>query len=305
VPACGAEPTAASGPLDLHEGIGPEGSKSCPRWPANLRLENTLGELVPGRCKATNLCAYCARLAAVENAEVLAQDAMTNTPPLLWSVLTTRTATIDTGAFKHAREMVLRRVRESWPEAQCATLIEFSTGLGTHSGGDRRPHWNDTWKGIPADSADELHHVIARAWCDRVDAKAKAQHVQPIAEVGGLMRYLALHFQKESQAPPQGWRGHRFRTSRGYLAESMPEARERAREALRYGREVRRLERVAEEEGVRFGAQELHEWATLAVERKADLGWQLVRLEQLPTAFGPDGLPASWEDVVTPVGDRG
>src|SRR3954467_948710 len=89
--------------LDLHEGIGARVGQGCPRWPAHFRLESTLGKLVPGRCRATNLCDYCARLAAVENAEVLAIDAMTNTAPALWTVLTTRTAPTPTGAFKDAR----------------------------------------------------------------------------------------------------------------------------------------------------------------------------------------------------------
>src|SRR4051794_39308839 len=113
--------------LDLHEGIGPSDGGGCPRWPAGLRLQSTLGALVPGRCRATNLCDYCARLAAVETAEVLALDALTNAAPLLWSVLTTRTATIDVAAFKHAREMVMRAVRARWPAAQAATLVEFTT----------------------------------------------------------------------------------------------------------------------------------------------------------------------------------
>ena len=56
------------------------------------------------------------------------------------------------------------------------------------------------------------------------------------------MRYLALHFQKESQAPPPGWKGHRFQTSRGYLWTSTPEARELAREQLRRKREIWRAE---------------------------------------------------------------
>jgi hypothetical protein len=50
------------------------------------------------------------------------------------------------------------------------------------------------------------------------------------------MRYLALHFLKESQAPPRGWRGHRFMTSRGYLARSAAELRADARRSLRLKR---------------------------------------------------------------------
>lgn len=283
--------------LDLHEGnvaAGP--TTGCPRWPDGLRLESTLGDLVPGRCKATNLCDYCAKLAAVENAEVLAQDAMTNTAPALWSVTTTRTATIDTGSFRRARQAVERDVRRRWPDAQRATLIEFTTGLGTRSGGDRRPHWNDTWKGIPADAAEELHAVIAAAWCARVDAAPRGQHVQAISETGGLMRYLALHFQKESQQPPQGWRGHRFRTSRGYLAERLPEARERARQALRLRRELWKAEKAG------MTGEAALEAAQRALYEANEMAWSLVRLTEIPSAFGDDGLPSAWSRLVVPIG---
>src|SRR4051794_28082344 len=85
--------------LDLHEGISAPGgvrthsavdgtllweaiaqaplpASGCPRWPEHLRLRSSLGEVVPGRCRATNKCAYCARLAAVETSEMLMLDAM-------------------------------------------------------------------------------------------------------------------------------------------------------------------------------------------------------------------------------------
>jgi hypothetical protein len=280
--------------LDLHEGIAAaEPATGCPRWPSALRLQSSEGELVAGRCKATNLCAYCARLAAVENAEVLAMDAMTNTAPALWSVLTTRTATIDTGAFRRSREAVMRSVRRRWPDAERAQLIEFTTGLGTRSGGDRRPHWNDTWKGVPVDDVDELQWTLARAWCERVDALPKGQHVQPISDTGGLMRYLALHFQKESQQPPEGWRGHRFRTTRGYLAVPLEHARDHARQALRMRRELWKAERAGLVAGQALDA------AQAALDHAALLDWSLVRLQALPTRFGDDGLPTTW--TTTPV----
>jgi hypothetical protein len=260
-----------------------------------------------GRCRATNLCDYCARLAAVETAEVLAQDAMTNTPPALWSVLTTRTATLDVGGFKRARAAVNRAVRERWPDAEAATLVEFTTGMGTGSGGLRRPHWNDLWKGVPVGAADELRERLCWAWCQtsggadarrqRVDAEPGGQYVGAIREdFGGLMRYLALHFQKESQQPPTGWRGHRFRTTRGYLAQPMEAAREQARAALRLRRELWR----AAAEG--FEGEEALEVARDRVIDAAALSWELVRLQPIPASFDGAGRPATWGEVVMPVG---
>lgn len=282
-----------SGPLDLHEGIATGG---CPRWPEKLRLRSDAGVTVRGRCRATNCCDYCARLAAVETSEVLAIDAMTNSSPSLWTVLTTRTATLDVSAFAYARLRAMRAVREVWPQAECATLIEFTTGYGTHSGGDRRPHWNDMWKGIPVEDQAQLAEVLARVWCSYVDAEPDAQYVGEIAEAGGLMRYLALHFQKADQAPPKGWRGHRFRTTRGYLAQPMAAAREEARSALRLGRAVWRLRELE------LDAETELEAAHALVAEQENLGWELVRLQELPTRFSDDGLPSAWETVTEAVG---
>jgi hypothetical protein len=61
----------------------------------------------------------------------------------------------------------------------------------------------------------------------------------PIYAAGGLMRYLALHFQKASQQPPEGFTGQRFNCSRGYFTGcTRAVARRRAREALRLKREL-------------------------------------------------------------------
>jgi hypothetical protein len=76
-------------------------------------------------------------------------------------------------------------------------------------------------------------------WCRHVDAEPQAQHAQPIYAAGGLMRYLALHFQKASQQPPEGFTGQRFNCSRGYFTGcTRAVARRRAREALRLKREL-------------------------------------------------------------------
>jgi hypothetical protein len=203
-----------------------------------MRLRSSQGELVRGRCRSTNLCAYCARLGAVENAELLALDAMTGSAPAVWAVLTTRTPSLDPKHFYRSREQVQAALRRRWPSTEYAAIVEFTTGYGARSGGLRRPHWNLLLKGIPAAELDPAAAVIRRVWCDREDAEPEGQFVGLVGEMGGLMRYLALHFQKESQAPPPGWRGHRFMKSRGYLATSTPEAREAARRSLRHKREL-------------------------------------------------------------------
>jgi hypothetical protein len=260
-----------------------------------LRLESTLGQLVPGRCKAVNQCDYCARLAAIETAEVLALDAMTNSAPGLWSVLTTRTATMDVARFQHARRAVRRAIVKRWPEAEMATLVEFTTGEGRNSAGARRPHWNDAHKGIPTTDREELRDLAGGVWCKHVDAEMDAQHFDVVTETGGLMRYLALHFQKESQQPPKGWRGHRFRTTRGYLAQPMEAARLEARQALRFKRELWRAQKAG------LSAGEADEAAHLALYEANELAWSLVRLQNVPTAFNEADEPTAWEEITCPI----
>ncbi len=244
--------------LVLHEGISdPAGSShagrvqrpdpaatGCPRWPESLRLLSSQGELVRGRCRATNLCDYCARLAAVENAELLALDALHGTAPAVWVVLTTRTTCTDPKRFYRSRDQVLKALKRRWPAVEAAWLLELTTGFGPKSGGKRRPHWNALLKGIDPADVDEVRDVVTRIWCAREDAEPQAQHVGTITEAGGLMRYLALHFQKESQAPPKGWRGHRFSHSRGYLWTTTPDARRQARHALQVKRELHKAIRA-------------------------------------------------------------
>jgi len=80
--------------------------------------------------------------------------------------------------------------------------------------------------------------VVEETWCRIEDAAPAAQYVGPIHETGGLMRYLALHFFKEDQSPPEGWTGQRFNCSRGYFTGCTRRvARARAREAQQLKRE--------------------------------------------------------------------
>lgn len=242
---------AALGALDLHEGISDPGpsavpdprSGGCRRWPEHLWLQCSDGRRVPGRCRATNQCAYCAKLAAVENSEMLALDALGGSAPSVYAVLTTSRAETRPAVFYRAREAVLKALKRRWPDVAVATVLEFTTGRAGTSGGRRRPHWNLLIKGVPAEELAAASEVIVRVWCARpeVGARPAGQYVGEVAHVGGLMRYLALHFFKTAQAPPPGWSGHRFRTMGGYFAEGTAAMRARARESLRYKRILRSL----------------------------------------------------------------
>lgn len=244
-----------------------------------------------GRCKATNLCDYCAKLAAIENTELLALDALEGVAPMVWCVLGTGTDEMDPSAFYAARDHLVKAVRRAWPgrTIEWAALVEFTTGLSEQSGGRRFPHWNVLWKGLTEDDLPALLAIIERVWCGRPEFKASpdAQHVGTVTEAGGLMRYIALHFQKQSQSPPAGWRGHRFLKSRGYLWQPTPEARAEAKRAIR----LRRAEYFARQSGLQ-GEQAI-EAAHLAVYEAEELAWELVYV--VPSEFGEDGLPAAWQ----------
>lgn len=252
---------AAPAALDLHEGLcaepapaeipGLDGRYSdprrggCARWPSHLWLVSSHGERVPGRCKATNQCDYCAKLAAIENTEMLALDAMEGDAPQVWCVLTTSIATLDMSIFYDARRQLVRELRRRLGrQLEYASLLEFTTGYGPWSGGLRRPHWNVLLKGVLVDQLDVVRQVVEEVWCRCVGSDPAAQHVAAIAEAGGLMRYIALHFQKESQSPPAGFTGQRFNCSRGYFTgRTRAEAREDARLALGEKRALWKLER--------------------------------------------------------------
>jgi hypothetical protein len=133
-------------------------------------------------------------------------------------------------------------------------------------------------KGAGVDDQEAVLDSIEREWCSRVGGKRAAQHVGTVQEIGGLMRYLALHFQKASQSPPKGWRGHRFMHSRGYLAERTPELRRRAREGLQLRRELWKVKRDADAAGVELVGGEAWDLAELAWEVGRAQTWELVQV---------------------------
>lgn len=216
---------------------------------------------------------------------------------MVWAVLTTPSDSIRPADFYRSRAQLVKALRRRWPGLEWAALVEFTTGYGSGSEGKRRPHWNLLLKGVGPDDLEAVLDVIAAVWCPRVGGVREAQHVGLVSEYGGLMRYIALHFQKESQAPPKGWRGHRFLKSRGYLWTGTEEARQAARDALRLKRELWKLEQ---------DFPDLDTATALAVaqgrlDALSELAWSLVRLQKLQTAFDDDSQPVAWETVVVPI----
>jgi len=211
-------------------------------------------------------------LGAVEVSEMLALDAMHGAAPQVWAVLTTRSTCPDPEVYRRARRQLLRAIRRRWPAAEYCAIVEFTTGYGPRSGGRRRPHWNLLLKGISTDAQEELEALIVSVWCWHVDAKPEAQFVGEVSEQGGLMRYLALHFLKESQRPPAGWKGHRVTRSRGYLRQAGWKARAEAKASLRLKRAIYRAEREGHEGGAALIVAEF------ALLKEEQLRWECVVL---------------------------
>jgi hypothetical protein len=223
---------------------------------------------------------------------MIALDALDGDAPTVYAVLTTREATLFVEDYYEARRQVMRALARRWPSVRYLCVLEFTTGYAASSGGRRRPHWNLLLKGIPAEDAKAAKAVIRRVWCSQLgrQARPQAQYVAKLADAGGVMRYLALHFLKESQSPPEGWKrkGQRvtFTKSRrdrhgnvlkpGYFSDDVWRVRQRAQDALRLKRELWKAGR----EGL-DGAEALHV-AELRALRSSQRQWECVVLSVDP-----------------------
>ena len=214
-----------------------------------------------GRCRGTNLCDYCARLSAVETSELLLLDALEDAPSI-YVVLTARELLERRDCRRHLLQL-RRALRKRWPAIRWAVLVEFQRRGALHL--------NLLVKGVPAGDVEELRTRVCDRWCARVDAEPQAQFVGEVTEGGGLVRYISLHFLKPAQAPPIGWRGHRWSYTSGYLVRPAAVMREEARASLRLKRELWR----AHQDGHEGADAELIAADALAIANAAD--WRLFR----------------------------
>lgn len=272
---------AIAGPLDLHEGISPprlsDPRTGCLRWPEHQRLLNeTTGEIVLGRCKATNLCPYCQRLFVIETLEMLALDAA-EYAPTLWFVLTAREHLTRVDTYRHL-EHLLRSARRRWP-VEWFVQVEFQRRGALHL--------NLLVKGVNVVDRQELHGLVVERWCARIDAEPVGQWSGEVTDGGGVMRYLQktlAHGLKQEQAPPLGWRGHRTSQTRGYLVRPASVMRQEARQALALKRELwkaiangyvgQEAELVAQ---LAIAAKSADDWRLYALKRKSGPGVQTSR----------------------------
>jgi hypothetical protein len=279
---------ASEGALDLHEGIC-DPRTGCGRWPEDLKLLNErTGELLEGRCKATNLCRYCQRLYVLETVEMLTLDALEHAPTL-WVVLTAREHLTREQTYAHLRQL-RRAARKRWPAIEWFVQVEFQRRGALHL--------NLLIKGVPVDELHELRSVLVSRWCARVDAEPVGQWAGAVQDAAGVTRYIAkmlAHGLKAEQAPPIGWRGHRTSQTRGYLVRPASVMRQEAREALAFKRALWRAQRA--------GLQ-AHDAELAAHQERAEAqatSWSLRhdRVRARPVSEGEERL--RWRGVSAPV----
>ncbi len=185
--------------LDLHEGICDPAAGGCERWPEHLRLLNHVtGELVRGRCRATNLCVYCQRLYVVETVEMLTLDAL-EYAPTLWLVLTAREHLTRADTYSHLRQL-RKAARRRWPAVEWFVQVEFQRRGALHL--------NLLVKGVAGDDLEPFASLLISTWCARVDALSAAQWADVVNDGYGVTRYISkmlAHGLKAEQAPPFGW----------------------------------------------------------------------------------------------------
>lgn len=222
-------------------------------------LNETTGELVRGRCKATNLCEYCRTLYTVETLEMLELDAM-EYAPTLWLVLTAREHLTRRDTYRHL-ERLRAALRRRWPALEWFVQVEFQRRGALHL--------NLLTKGIPVERKECsawaswsmgsvapncggcLRCVAVSVWCGRVDAEPVGQWVGEVGESVGVIRYISkmlAHGLKAEQAPVLGWKGHRTSQTRGYLVRPASVMRLEARESLSEKRSAWKAIRVEEDE---------------------------------------------------------
>jgi hypothetical protein len=191
-------------------------------------------------------------LYVLETVEMLLLDAA-EYAPRLWLVLTAREHLTRPETYEHLAQL-RRAVRARWCAAEWFVQVEFQRRGALHL--------NLVVKGVPVESRAELHELVSRVWCSRVDAEPIGQWSGEIAEAGGVVKYLSktlAHGLKAEQAPPIGWRGHRTSQTRGYLVRPASAMREEARRSMRLQRLAWRGHSLAEA-GRLLALRESEDW---------------------------------------------
>lgn len=222
------------------------------------------GRFIGARCGASNRCAWCAFIYAIETAQCVYLDSERGGYPRVVVTLTTVNPDTSAADVRKAVEQVVRAVRRRAPDCEYLAFVEWTTGKGRAAGGRRRMHLHVLLKGVHAhhlrpETGEALESVVRRVWSERTGA-----HRVEVAEIRspwGAAKYLTHHHNKPSQAPPKSVQKgfKRLRPSKGYFGGRLTELRLEVR-ALEGDKRVRRAARAL------MGPEALEEAADWPVE---------------------------------------
>lgn len=196
---------------------------------------------VPLPC-GRNSCAWCRRRNAYVTAMMFGIDAAAGNPPVLALTTTTERHSED-WELRETTAQFVRKLRERVaPEVHYAWEREWTTGLRARDG-RRRTHYHWLLKNVPRDAGPAIVRTAQDVYRRR--AGAWRHDVRPVWDAAGFGRYIAGlvgHHLKEAQRPPDGWKGRRVGTSRGYYSIPAAELRRCAEVAVAEERLIRGLE---------------------------------------------------------------
>ncbi len=273
----------------------------CARPRFWLRYRMPDGRLVPVACGSPNLCDFCRFMGTLEYSVMVLQDAQGSRPPNFG--VTTTTVRVDTTPeeFRRCSEAVVKLLRRELGSYEQLGHIEFFTGKSRRSGGFRRIHQHGLGK-VPADVPVSQVLALEPAVSAITERMLGAPRVE-VAELrtaAGAAHYLTHHHSKKAQLPPKGWTGTRFRPTRGYFDRPADERRRLAKAQLLDDRLRRSVTANLLAVDDQVGGLDGEEWnAALTsnldhAREVAAQGVELVRVQQVPTEFGVDGLPSAW-----------
>lgn len=203
--------------------------------------------------------------AAIEASLVIKLDAQLEMPTV---GVTTTTRAPDFGfeRLRAAEQSLWRQLRRDYAELEIRYVgfLEWTTGLGTNSGGHRRPHVHHLVKGFPPEHealeliefddaagkpvvTTELELRVRELW-HRFTGDAWIADARPLRTPAGAIAYLTLHHHKREQGPPPGFTGRRLRPSKGYYELPIAELRALAKELSSSSRVRQAVTRVLDAE---------------------------------------------------------
>ncbi len=227
-----------------------ERSDGCPTPRPGWALEvadSTTGEItkIPLPC-GRNPCPHCRRRNVQVTAAKMGLNQTMTDRKVTHAVLSTTRDWVDQATLSAGWKEMHRLVRRDvCSDARYSWFREWTTGKRD---GIRRTHYHSTWALDNDDQAAAVARISNRVWAKRAGAyHEKAHGWKPVWDAGGLTRYIAGlvgHHLKSGQAPPPGWTGRRFGTSRGFYAIDTRELDKQAKAAVRDDRLRHHLERV-------------------------------------------------------------